>query len=40
VIDPVRRGEVALAVQVIEHDALRDALDRLGTAIVATTHKR
>lgn len=40
VVDPVRRGEVALAVQAIEHDALRDALDRLGTAIVATTHKR
>lgn len=40
VIDPVRRGEVALAVGTIEHDALRDALDRLGIAIVATAPRR
>jgi len=39
VIDPVRRGEVALAVGTIGDDALRDALDRLGTAVVATSSK-
>ena len=38
-VDPVRRGEVALAVRTIDDDALRDALDRLGTAVVATAHK-
>ncbi|MDR7036586.1 MULTISPECIES: DUF721 domain-containing protein [Methylobacterium] len=39
-IDPVRRGEVALAVSKIGDDALRDALDRLGTAVVASGPKR
>lgn len=39
-IDPVRRGEVALAVSTIEHDGLREALDRLGIASVATDSKR
>lgn len=34
-LDPARRGEVALAVSRIEHDPLRDALDRLGIAVVA-----
>ncbi|GJE60362.1 DUF721 domain-containing protein [Methylobacterium trifolii] len=38
-IDPVRRGEVAQAVARIEHDGLRDALDRLGLAVVATGPK-
>lgn len=36
-IDPVRRGEVALAVSCVADEGLRDALDRLGTAVVATT---
>lgn len=35
-LDPARRGEVALAVARIEEDRLRDALDRLGVAVVAT----
>lgn len=35
-IDPARRGEVAKAVAGIEDSALRDALDRLGIATVAT----
>lgn len=39
VVDPVRRGEVALAVRTIDDDALRDALDRLGMAVVATAPK-
>ncbi|KAB1075172.1 DUF721 domain-containing protein [Methylobacterium planeticum] len=39
-IDPVRRGEVALAVSAIGDEALRDALDRLGTAVVAAGPKR
>lgn len=34
-LDPARRGEVALAVSRIEDDPLRDALDRLGIAVVA-----
>lgn len=34
-IDPVRRGEVALAVSRITDEGLRDALDRLGTAIAS-----
>ncbi len=34
-LDPVRRGEVAVAVSRIEDDPLRDALDRLGIAVVA-----
>ncbi|MGU3538499.1 DUF721 domain-containing protein [Methylobacterium sp. A54F] len=34
-LDPARRGEVALAVSRVADDALRDALDRLGTAVVA-----
>lgn len=33
-IDPARRGEVALAVSRIETDGLREALDRLGCAVV------
>ncbi len=36
VVDPVRRGEVARAVGTIADESLRDALDRLGTAVVAT----
>ncbi|AWN41644.1 DciA family protein [Methylobacterium durans] len=39
-IDPARRGEVALAVSKIGDEALRDALDRLGTAVVASAPKR
>ena len=39
-IDPVRRGEVALAVSLIADEGLRDALDRLGTAIVAEPARR
>ncbi|GJE38334.1 DUF721 domain-containing protein [Methylobacterium persicinum] len=35
-IDPARRGEVAKAVAGIEDAPLRDALDRLGIAAVAT----
>ena len=35
-VDPARRGEVARAVARIEHDGLRDALDRLGVAVVST----
>jgi hypothetical protein len=34
-LDPARRGEVALAVARIEEERLRDALDRLGIAVVA-----
>lgn len=33
-LDPARRGEVALAVSRIEEESLRDALDRLGIAVV------
>ena len=33
-LDPARRGEVALAVSRIEEAPLRDALDRLGIAVV------
>ncbi|GLS44720.1 DUF721 domain-containing protein [Methylobacterium brachythecii] len=40
VIDPARRGEVALAVSRIEEDGLRDALDRLGIAVVASVAGR
>ena len=39
-LDPVKRGEVALAVSSIDDDALRDALDRLGVAIVASAPPR
>jgi hypothetical protein len=39
-IDPARRGEVALAVSRIEEDGLRDALDRLGIAVVASVAAR
>ena len=39
-VDPVQRGEVAQAVSRIEHEALRDALDRLGLAVVAAAIKR
>ncbi|GJE46885.1 hypothetical protein AEGHOMDF_6094 [Methylobacterium soli] len=39
-IDPARRGEVALAVSQIGDEGLRDALDRLGTAVVAAGPKR
>ncbi len=35
-VDPARRGEVAKAVSSIADDGLRDALDRLGIAAVAT----
>ncbi len=35
-IDPARRGEVAKAVADIENEGLREALDRLGVAAVAT----
>lgn len=38
-VDPERRGAVALAVSRIEHDGLRDALDRLGIAVVATPQR-
>lgn len=38
--DPIRRGEVALAVSRIADEGLRDALDRLGTAIVAEPARR
>ncbi|GJE27870.1 DUF721 domain-containing protein [Methylobacterium organophilum] len=34
-LDPAKRGEVALAVSRIEEEGLRDALDRLGLAVVA-----
>ncbi|WP_336485589.1 DUF721 domain-containing protein [Methylobacterium nigriterrae] len=40
ILDPARRGEVALAVSGIGDEALRDALDRLGTAVVAARPKR
>ncbi|MCE4224636.1 DUF721 domain-containing protein [Methylobacterium sp. C25] len=40
VIDPARRGEVALAVSRIEEDGLRDALDRLGIAVLASAPVR
>lgn len=33
-IDPARRGEVALAVSRVETDGLREALDRLGCAVI------
>ncbi|WP_027172812.1 DciA family protein [Methylobacterium sp. 10] len=39
-LDPVKRGEVALAVSSIDDDGLRDALDRLGVAIVASAPPR
>ena len=39
-VDPIRRGEVALAVSRIADESLRDALDRLGTAIVAEPTRR
>ncbi len=39
-IDPARRGEVALAVSRIEEDGLRDALDRLGIAVIASQPPR
>lgn len=35
-VDPARRGEVARAVAGIDDDGLREALDRLGIAAVAT----
>ncbi|MFE1602865.1 DUF721 domain-containing protein [Methylobacterium sp. ID0610] len=36
VIDPTRRGEVAQAVADIGEEGLRDALDRLGVAVMTT----
>ena len=38
-IDPGRRGEVAVAVSCIEEDSLREALDRLGIAVVGSEPK-
>lgn len=38
-VDPGRRGEVAQAVSRIEDAGLRDALDRLGLAVVATPQR-
>ncbi len=38
-VDPGRRGEVAKAVSRIEDAGLRDALDRLGLAVVATPQR-
>ncbi len=35
-VDPERRGAVALAVSRVDDERLRDALDRLGVAVVAT----
>ncbi|RVU19463.1 DUF721 domain-containing protein [Methylobacterium oryzihabitans] len=34
-LDPLRRGEVALAVSRVGEDGLRDALDRLGIAVLS-----
>lgn len=34
-LDPARRGEVALAVSRVEEPGLREALDRLGVAVLA-----
>ena len=39
-IDPARRGEVAQAVSTIGDEGLRDALDRLGVAIVSAEPQR
>lgn len=39
-VDPESRGAVALAVSRIQDDGLREALDRLGIAVVATTPTR
>jgi hypothetical protein len=38
-LDPVRRGEVALAVSKIEDEGLRDALDRFGVAVAANAKR-
>lgn len=40
VLDPVRRGEVALAVSSIADHDLRNALDRLGTAVATSLPRR
>lgn len=40
VIDADQRSAVALAVSGVENDGLRDALDRLGIAVVATAPRR
>ncbi|MBX9930713.1 MAG: DciA family protein [Methylobacterium sp.] len=37
-VDPILHGQVSAAVSLIEDEALRDALDRLGVAAVATPH--
>lgn len=39
-VDPILRGEMAIATARVEHEGLRDALDRLGTAVAATAPKR
>ncbi|TGE00125.1 DUF721 domain-containing protein [Methylobacterium nonmethylotrophicum] len=39
-LDPVRRGEVALAVSTVSEAALRDALDRLGLAVLGAQRPR
>lgn len=39
-LDPVRRGEVALAVSSVSEAALRDALDRLGLAVLGAQRPR
>ncbi len=39
-LDPVRRGEVALAVSAVSEAALRDALDRLGLAVLGAQRSR
>ncbi|GEO98195.1 DUF721 domain-containing protein [Methylobacterium haplocladii] len=39
-IDSARRGEIALAVSRIEEHGLRDALDRLGIAVIASEPPR
>jgi hypothetical protein len=38
-LDPAQRGAVALAVSKIEDEALRDALDRFGIAVVADSKR-
>ncbi|MFC5557400.1 DUF721 domain-containing protein [Methylobacterium iners] len=38
-LDPVQRGEVALAVSKIEDAALREALDRFGIAVAADSKR-
>lgn len=39
-IDPARRGKVALAVSRVEEPSLREALDRLGVAVIAAEPRR